>query len=50
MNLKLSQEEISFMVFWLGEDLELEIKNKTLSKNGLKLLKSVFKKMKEKKE
>ena len=50
MDIKLSQEEISFLAFWLKEDLELEKKNKTLSTNGLKLLKSVFKKIKEKKQ
>jgi len=50
MDIKLSQEEISFLAFWLKEDLDLEKKNKTLSTNGLKLLKSVFKKIKEKKQ
>lgn len=50
MNLKLSKEEIYFLDFWLGEDLELERKNQTLSKNGLKLLKNIVKKIKEKKQ
>ena len=50
MDIKLTKKEKDFLISWLSDDLDLEIKNKSTSSNYLiNKLKSILKKLTTKK-